>query len=52
MSKDRLYKGLSKKENLIVGWHLAHLDCRDDFVSDSIGYADFTLNLDERLDYL
>jgi len=49
MSKDRLYKELSKKENLIVG---AHLDCRDDFVSDSIGYADFTLNLDERLDYL
>ena len=35
-----------------VGWHLAQADSRDDFVTDPVGHADFSSNLDERLQYV
>ena len=37
---------------MLTGWHLAHLDSRDNFVLDPVGYIDFGSNLDERLRHL
>lgn len=52
MFKDRLFKALCNPETLKVGWHLAHLDSRDDFISDPIGYEDVATNLSARLSFL
>ena len=52
MVDDLLFADLCKPEVLKLGWHLAHLDSRDDFVSDSIAYEDFASQLTERLIHL
>lgn len=52
MSHNRLFKQLCRLETMLTGWHLAHLDSRDNFVLDPVGYTDFGSNLDERLMHL
>ena len=49
---DSLFKELCRPETLKLGWHMAHLDSRDDFVIDAASYEDFTLQLNQRLDHL
>src|SRR5688572_33186893 len=52
MSEDSLFRELCSPHTLKIGWHLAQLDSRDDFVSDPVGYEDFASHLTERLSYL
>ncbi len=52
MAQDRLFAELCKPEALKIGWHLAQLDSRDDFVEDSLRHADFASQLEFRLDHL
>ena len=52
MAHDQLFKELCKPETMRIGWYLAQADSRDDFVTDPIGHADFTSNLDHRLQHL
>ena len=37
---------------MLVGWHLAQQDSRDDFVTDPVGHADFASNLEDRLKHV
>jgi len=52
MPTDVLFRELCKPEVLKIGWHLAQLDSRDDFVEDPLRNADFASQLDLRLEYL
>ena len=52
MSHNKLFKQLCRPETMLTGWHLAHVDSRDNFVLDPVGYIDFGSNLDERLKHL
>ncbi|OGP75294.1 MAG: hypothetical protein A2V86_14105 [Deltaproteobacteria bacterium RBG_16_49_23] len=52
MSHNKLFKQLCRLETMLTGWHLAHLDSRDNFVLDPVSYIDFGSNLDERLRHL
>ena len=52
MSHNKLFKQLCRLETVLTGWHLAHLDSRDNFVLDPVGYTDFGSTLDERLMHL
>jgi hypothetical protein len=47
-----LFRELCKPEILKIGWHLAQHDSRDDFISDPVGYEDFSGNLTKRLSFL
>lgn len=52
MGHNRLFKQLCRLETMLTGWHLAHLDSRNNFVLDPVGYIDFGSNLHERLKHL
>src|ERR1700752_4271271 len=52
MAENRLFRELCKSETLRIGWHLAQVDSRDDFVLDPVSYEDFATNLSERLGYI
>lgn len=52
MPDDTLFRQLCRLETLKLGWHLAHLDSRDDFVLDAVGYEDFAFQLPQRLSHL
>src|SRR5690242_8679999 len=52
MPEDALFNKLCRPQVLRIGWHLAHADSRDDFISDPAGYADFGASLGARLGYL
>lgn len=52
MSHNQLFKQLCRVETMLTGWHLAHLDSRNNFVLDPVSYTDFGSNLDERLMHL
>jgi hypothetical protein len=47
-----MFRELCKPELLKIGWHLAQLDSRDDFVEDPLRHADFASQLDLRLRYI
>ncbi len=49
MAQETLFRELCKANILKIGWNLAQLDSRDDFISDPVGYADFASSLTERL---
>ena len=52
MQENRLFRKLLRPPTLRVGWHLAHSDSRDDFVSDPVGYQDIAANLSMGLEFL
>jgi len=52
MASDQLFNELKKPEIIKIGWHLAQGDSRDDFVKDPVSYADYSINLSQRLEYL
>jgi hypothetical protein len=52
MADNTLFRELCKPDVLLIGWHLAHADSRDDFVADPVGYEDLGANLASRLAYL
>lgn len=52
MADNKLFKQLCSRNVMLTGWYLAQADSRDNFVLDSVGYADFASNLDERLLHL
>jgi len=52
MPENALFRELCKPETLRIGWHLAQLDSRDDFVADPVSYEDFASNLSDRLGYI
>ena len=49
---DTLFRELCRPDTLKLGWHMAHLDSRDDFVNDAASYEDFALQLNQHLDHL
>ncbi|MHC4434187.1 MAG: reverse transcriptase domain-containing protein [Planctomycetota bacterium] len=52
MADNALFRELCKAETLRIGWHLAHVDSRDNFVVDPVSYEDVATHLSERLQYL
>lgn len=52
MPKDSLFRALCTPAVMKIGWHLAQLDSRDDFLSDPVDYSDFASTLSERLPYI
>ena len=52
MFKDQLFKTLCNPNILRIGWHLAQLDSRDDFISDPVGHEDIAVSLSGRLEFL
>jgi hypothetical protein len=52
MAENILFRELCRPDTLRVGWHLAQVDSRDDFVIDPVSYEDFAANLSERLAYI
>lgn len=49
---DTLFHKLCTPSVMNIGWHLAQLDSRDDFLSDPAHYSDFASTLSERLAFL
>jgi hypothetical protein len=52
MAEIILFRELCKPSVLKIGWHLAQLDSRDDFISDPVCYCDFASCLTERLAHI
>jgi hypothetical protein len=52
MAQDSLFRELCKPETLRIGWHLAQLDSRDDFVEDPLRNSDFASQLQVRLSFI
>lgn len=52
MAQDQLFNDLCKPQVLKIGWHLAQLDSRDDFIQDPMRNADFASQLDVRLGHI
>lgn len=49
---DPTLRKLCTSATLKIGWHLAQLDSRDDFLADPVDYSDFASTLTERVEYL
>jgi len=52
MATDLLFKKLCDPATIEIGWHLAHGDCRDDFATDPLGYADYAFLKKERFRFI